>query len=98
MILYRTSDDAVRVEVLYESETFWLDQRRMAELLGVDVRTVSEHLRNDYGSGELAEEATLRKIRMVRTEGTREVLQDRAEQAALGSHVQDGGGADRRAR
>lgn len=73
LILYRTANDAVRVEVLYESETFWLDQRRMAELFGVDVRTVSEHLRNVYASGELAEEATLRKIRMVRTEGSREV-------------------------
>ena len=76
LILYRTADDAVRVEVLYESETFWLDQRRMAELFGVDVRTVSEHLRNVYDSGELAEQATLRKIRMVRIEGSREVARD----------------------
>lgn len=76
LILYRTADDAVRVEVLYESETFWLDQRRMAELFGVDVRTVSEHLRNVYDSGELAEGATLRKIRMVRTEGNREVARE----------------------
>ncbi len=78
LILYRTAQDAVRVEVLYESETFWLDQRRMAELFGVDVRTVSEHLRTVYGSGELIEEATLRKIRMVRTEGSREVARDNA--------------------
>jgi hypothetical protein len=76
LILYRTADDAVRVEVLYESETFWLDQRRMAELLGADVRTVSEHLRNVYASGELSEEATLRKGRMVRTEGSREVARE----------------------
>lgn len=76
LILYRTANDAVRVEVLYESETFWLDQRRLAELFGVDVRTVSEHLRNVYESGELSEEATLRKIRMVRTEGSREVARD----------------------
>lgn len=76
LILYRTADDAVHVEVLYESETFWLDQRRLAELFGVDVRTVSEHLRNVYNSGELNEEATLRKIRMVRTEGSREVARD----------------------
>jgi hypothetical protein len=62
--------------VLYESETFWLDQRRMAELFGVDVRTVSEHLRNVYDSGELNEQATLRKIRMVQTEGSREVARD----------------------
>jgi len=76
LILYRTADDAVRVEVLYESETFWLDQRRMAELFGVDVRTVNEHLRNIFASGELSEEATLRKIRIVRTEGSREVARD----------------------
>lgn len=76
LILYRTANGALRVEVLYESETFWLDQRRMAELFGVDVRTVSEHLRNIYASGELAEEATLRKLRMVRPEGTREVARD----------------------
>ena len=72
LVLYRTADDAVRVEVLYESETLWLDQRRLAELFGVDVRTVSEHLRNVYDNGELNEEATLRKIRMARTEGRRE--------------------------
>lgn len=66
----------MRLEVLYESETFWLDQRRMAELFGVDVRTVSEHLRNVYASGELSEEATLRKIRMGRTEGNREVVRE----------------------
>jgi len=76
LILYRTASNAVRVEVLYESETFWLDQRRIAELFGVDVRTVSEHLRNIYASGELSEESTLRKIRMVRTEGNREVARD----------------------
>jgi hypothetical protein len=76
LILYRTANDAVRVEVLYESETFWLDQRRMAELFGVDARTISEHLRNIYASGELSEEATLRKLRMVRAEGTREVARD----------------------
>jgi len=76
LILYRTADDAVRVEVLYQSESFWLDQRRMAELFGVDLRTVSEHLRNIYASGELSEEATLRKLRMVRTEGSREVARD----------------------
>ncbi len=76
LILYRTANDSVRVEVLYESETFWLDQRRLAELFGVDVRTVSEHLRNIYSGGELSEGATLRKIRMVRTEGNREVRRE----------------------
>jgi hypothetical protein len=76
LILYRTVDGAVRVEVLYESETFWLDQKRMAELFGVDVRTVSYHLREVYGSGELTQEPTLRRIWRVQREGTREVRRE----------------------
>lgn len=76
LILYRTADDAVRVEVLYESETFWLDQRRMAELFGVDVRTVSYHLKEVYASGELTPEATLRRIWRVQREGNREVRRE----------------------
>lgn len=76
LILYRTADDAVRVEVLYESDTFWLDQRRMAELFGVDVRTVSYHLKEVYASGELEQEATLRKIWRVQREGSREVRRE----------------------
>jgi hypothetical protein len=76
LILYRTADDAVRVEVLYESETFWLDQRRMAELFGVDVRTVSYHLKEVYASGELSQEATLRRSWRVQREGNREVRRE----------------------
>ncbi len=69
IILYRTPNDAVRVEVLYESETFWLNQKRMAELFGVDVRTISEHLRNIFGAGELNEDAVVRKIRNTAADG-----------------------------
>ena len=45
----------------------------MAELLDVDVRTISEHLSNVFSSGELEREATIRKFRIVRREGTRNV-------------------------
>ena len=76
LILYRAPDGAVRAEVRYEGDTFWLNQRQMAELFGVDVRTINEHLRNIYASGELAEEATIRNFRIVRTEGSREVARE----------------------
>lgn len=76
LILYRTADDALRVEVLYESETFWLDQRRIAELFGVEIPTISYHLKEIYSSGELAREATLRKILRVQREGNREVRRE----------------------
>jgi hypothetical protein len=63
LILYQTREGAVRIEVLYQSETFWLNQKRIAELFGGDLRTISEHFRNIFSSGELDEEAVLRKIR-----------------------------------
>lgn len=76
LILYRTADDAVHVEVLYESESFWLDQRRIAELFGVEIPTISYHLKEIYASGELARDATLRKLLRVQREGNREVRRE----------------------
>ncbi len=76
LILYHTPDGAVRIEVLFESETFWLNQKRIAELFGVDLRTISEHLQNIYANGELKPDRTLRKIRRVQTEGIREVSRE----------------------
>lgn len=45
----------------------------MAELFGVDVRTVNYHLKQIFESGELSEGATIRKIGIVQTEGERNV-------------------------
>ena len=62
--------------MLYELETFWLNQRRIAELFGVELSTVSYHLKEIYSSGELLQGATLRKIRRVQTEGNRKVTRE----------------------
>ena len=61
------------IEARYEDETLWLSQKLMAELFGVDVRTVNEHLKNIFASQELMSEATIRKFRIVQQEGSREV-------------------------
>ncbi|MEW6338651.1 MAG: virulence RhuM family protein [Acidobacteriota bacterium] len=76
IILYSTPEGTAKIEVHFEDETFWLPQKRIAELFGVDVRTVSEHLGNIFASGELAEQATLRKFRTVQREGAREVRRE----------------------
>jgi hypothetical protein len=64
------------IEARYEDETVWLTQKLMAELFAVDVRTVSEHLKNIYESGEIRPEATIRNFRIVQTEGRRDVSRD----------------------
>ena len=76
LILYQTQEGGVRIEVFYQSETFWLNQKKIAELFGVDLRTISYHLNEIYDSGELRREATLQKIRRVQKEGNREVSRE----------------------
>jgi len=73
IILYTSSEGNVNVQVQYEDGTFWLTQKRMAELFGVDVRTVNYHLKEIFQSSELQEDRTIRKIRIVQNEGKREV-------------------------
>ena len=61
ILMYKTNQGETRVEVLFNGQTFWLTQKRMAELYGVDVRTVSYHLGQIFATGELKEEAVIRK-------------------------------------
>ena len=71
-----TGENPSRVELRYEDENIWLTQRMMAELYGVDVRTINEHIRKIYADNELSESATVRNFRIVQTEGGREVCRD----------------------
>ena len=73
ILIYKTHQGESRVEVIFNGQTFWLTQKRMSDLYGVDVRTISYHLGEIYDSGELKENATIRKIGIVQTEGEREV-------------------------
>ena len=61
------------IETRYKDETIWLSQKLMSALFNVDVRTVNEHLKNIYLQGEVSPDATIRKFRIVQTEGKREV-------------------------
>ncbi|MFZ2544737.1 MAG: virulence RhuM family protein [Candidatus Saccharimonadales bacterium] len=72
-LLYTSPDGDVRVEVFFQDETVWLTQKRMAELFGIEANTVGYHLREIFESGELSEDPTTRKIRVVQHEGNRKV-------------------------
>ena len=73
ILIYKTHQGESRIEVLFNGQTFWLTQKRMAEMYGVDVSTVNYHLGQIYETEELKEEATIRKIPIVQLEGQREV-------------------------
>lgn len=74
LLVYVGDDGAVHVHARLAEGTVWLTQKLMADLYGKDVRTVNEHLKNIYEEGELDPEATIRKFRIVQTEGNRSVF------------------------
>lgn len=75
-LLYTTPNNDIKVETYLHDESLWLPQKRMAELFGVDVSTINEHLKNIYKSHELEEEATIGKFPIVQMEGKREVKRE----------------------
>ncbi|HAO77571.1 MAG TPA: hydroxyacid dehydrogenase [Verrucomicrobia subdivision 3 bacterium] len=76
LILYQTEDGRTRIQCRFENETVWMTQALMAELFQKDVRTINEHLQNIFAEGELFPAATIRKFRIVRSEGSRQVVRE----------------------
>jgi hypothetical protein len=76
ILLYTTAEGKVKIEVLFENETFWLSQKRIAELFGVEIPTINYHLKEIFKSGELDENSTIRKFLIVQKEGKREVSRE----------------------
>ncbi len=69
IIFYTTPQGNISIEVFFEGETFWLTQKKMAELFGVEVNTINYHLKEVFQSAELQEEAVIRKIRITADDG-----------------------------
>ena len=68
-----TGESDASFEMRYEDENIWLTQKMMAALYDVGLPTINEHIKKIYADGELTETATIRKFRIVQTEGARQV-------------------------
>ena len=68
-----TGESDASFEMRYEDENIWLTQKMMAALYDVGLPTINEHIKKIYADGELTEAATIRKFRIVQTEGARQV-------------------------
>ena len=70
LIIYQSQNNQnISVEVLYNEEDFWLTQKSMGELFGVEVNTINYHLKEIFKTKELYEEAVIRKIRITASDG-----------------------------
>jgi prophage maintenance system killer protein len=73
IVIYQSADGSIVAEVRLEGETVWLSQKQMAELFDKNVPNINEHISNVFAEGELEPAATIRKFRIVRQEGQRQV-------------------------
>lgn len=62
VVIYKSEDGVIKVDVLFADETVWLTIDQMAELFGKSRSTVNEHILNAYSEGELNEDVTKKKI------------------------------------
>lgn len=72
-LIFTKQEGKNTIEVRIEDETVWLTQKLMGVLFEVSVATINEHLANIFKTYEVTEAATIRKFRIVQTEGTRQI-------------------------
>ncbi|MCC9065882.1 virulence RhuM family protein [Flavobacterium piscisymbiosum] len=69
ILLYQTSQSNIEVEVTYLDESFWLSQKAMAQLFGIESHTITYHLGKIFQSKELDKDSVTRKIRATALDG-----------------------------
>lgn len=69
ILLYHTADKKHNVSVYFDKGTFWLTQKALASLFGVNVPAISKHLRNVFDSNELDENSVISKMETTAEDG-----------------------------
>ena len=77
IVLHTTTDGKVKIDTIFQNETIWLTQAKMAELFDVNVPAISKHISNIYEEGELQKKATISKMETVQLEGSRQIARNR---------------------
>ena len=75
-ILYSLPEEDGKVQVVVKDETIWCTQKAMAQLFGVGVPAISKHTSHIFEEGELSLDATVSKMEIVQTEGSRCIKRD----------------------
>lgn len=76
LVLFKSQDDNVTIDVQIESDTVWLTQKQISELFEKSIKTINEHIRNLYAEEELEQISTIRKFQIVQKEGNRTVRRE----------------------
>lgn len=72
-VIFKIDNSKVNIDVLFQDETLWLTQKKMAELFETTPQNITLHLKNIYNEQEQDESATCKEFLQVQKEGSREV-------------------------
>ena len=75
-LIFQSQSKEDSIEVKYADEMIWLSQKMMAKLFEVEINTINYHLKEIFKSKKLEDQTTIRKFRIVQTEGNRQVERD----------------------
>lgn len=73
VIIYRSEDNQIEVNVRADQETVWLSQQQMVDLFDRTKQNISLHINNCFKEGELDKKATVKESLIVQKEGQRSV-------------------------
>ena len=73
VVIYRTEDNSVQLQVKLENESVWLSQQQMVQLFDSTKQNISLHINNIFREGELQKGATVKEYLTVQNEGGRQV-------------------------
>lgn len=74
ILMYRGRRGNVQVQVIFDTNTFWLSQQKMAELFGVTQQNISYHLTQIEESGELHLSDAYKKVLLTTDKWSGEVI------------------------
>lgn len=69
IVIFKTLDEKVSIDVRFEGETVWLTQAQLVDLYGSSKANVSEHIKHIFEEGELEEDAVVRNFRITAVDG-----------------------------
>lgn len=72
-LIYKTATQNIAIDVIVDNDTIWATQKSIAQLFGKSLKTINNHIKDIYSTGELSEDSTIRKFQIVQTEGSRQV-------------------------
>ena len=69
ILIYQSQDGIIKIDVLFENETVWLNQNQLCTLFGKSKATISEHIKHIFEERELDEKAVVRNFRTTASDG-----------------------------